>query len=162
RRASAEANRLAAAVDHPDILGRTFIHLASAETDRGAWDTARSWAARAVEVAERLDNPPLLAFALGTRSKLAFFLGEWLQARAEGVRPALADALRVQALVDARRGDPAAGQRALDEGLAVARSISYPYAEARLLHAYGEMQAQKGEPEAARQRLEAALAIFRR
>jgi hypothetical protein len=36
RRASAEANRLAAVVDHPDILGRTFIHLASAETDRGA------------------------------------------------------------------------------------------------------------------------------
>ena len=26
---------------------------------------------RAVEVAERLDNPPLLAFALGTRGRLA-------------------------------------------------------------------------------------------
>jgi hypothetical protein len=48
RRASAEANRLAAAVDHPDILGRTFIHLASAETHRGAWDC---WLlGRAVEV----------------------------------------------------------------------------------------------------------------
>jgi hypothetical protein len=38
----------------------------------------------------------------------------------------------------------------------------YPYAEARLLHVYGEMHARKGEPEPARERLEAALAIFRR
>jgi hypothetical protein len=40
--------------------------------------------------------------------------------------------------------------------------MPYPYAEARLLHVYGEMHAQKGELEPARQRLEEALAIFRR
>ena len=52
--------------------------------------------------------------------------------------------------------------RSLEEGLAVARSLPYPYGEARLLHVYGEMHARKVEPGPARERLEAALAIFRR
>ena len=50
----------------------------------------------------------------------------------------------------------------LDEGLALARSMPYPYAEARLLHVHGQLLAVQGEPELARKRLEAALAIFRR
>ena len=40
--------------------------------------------------------------------------------------------------------------------------MPYPYAEARLLHVYGQMHIQKGEPGPARERLEAALAIFQR
>ena len=40
--------------------------------------------------------------------------------------------------------------------------MPYPYAEGRLLHAYGQMHVAKGEPGPARERLEAALAIFRR
>jgi len=50
----------------------------------------------------------------------------------------------------------------LEEGLTLAHSMPYPYAEAHLLHVYGAMHAQRGEPEPARERLEAALAIFRR
>lgn len=53
-------------------------------------------------------------------------------------------------------------ESALAEGLALARSMPYPYAEARLLCVYGEMHAQNGEPQPARERLQAALTIFQR
>jgi tetratricopeptide (TPR) repeat protein/transcriptional regulator with XRE-family HTH domain len=82
--------------------------------------------------------------------------------RSQGHRLALVDALRVQAMVATRQGRWKDAERTLKEGLALARSMPYPYAEGRLLHVYGEMHAQKGEPEPARERLEAALAIFRR
>ena len=77
-------------------------------------------------------------------------------------RLAWVNALRVQAMVRIcqERWDEA--KRALEEGLTMARSLPYPYGEARLLHVYGQMHTQKGEPVPARERLEAALAIFRR
>jgi hypothetical protein len=40
--------------------------------------------------------------------------------------------------------------------------MPYPYAEARLLHAYGQLHAGRGEPALARERREAALALSRR
>jgi tetratricopeptide (TPR) repeat protein len=83
-------------------------------------------------------------------------------ARATGYRFALVDALWVQAMVATRQEQREDAELTLEEGLSLARSMPYPYAEGRLLHAYGEMHAQKGEPEPARERLEAALAIFRR
>jgi hypothetical protein len=65
-------------------------------------------------------------------------------------------------MVAIRQEQWAEAMRALEEGLALAQSMPYPYAEGRLLHVYGQMHAQKGEPGSARERLEAALAIFRR
>ena len=47
---------------------------------------------------------------------------------------------------------------ALDEGLALARTMPYPFAEARLLHLCGELHSATGEP--ARERLAMALSIF--
>src|SRR5207247_811772 len=84
------------------------------------------------------------------------------QARAQHHHVVLVDALRVQAMVATRQGCWAEAQDALQEGLALVRSMHYPYAEARLLHVCGAMHAQKGEPGPARERLEAALALFRR
>jgi tetratricopeptide (TPR) repeat protein len=84
------------------------------------------------------------------------------RARAEHDRLSLVDALRVQALVATREEHWAEAACALEEGLALARSLPYPYAEAHLLYAHAEMHTQKGERDAARERLEAALAIFRR
>jgi tetratricopeptide (TPR) repeat protein len=84
------------------------------------------------------------------------------RARGEGYRFALLEAQRVQATVAIRQGRWAEAERALEEGLMLARSIPYPYGEARLLHVYGQLHVAKGEPGPARQRLEAALAIFRR
>jgi tetratricopeptide (TPR) repeat protein/transcriptional regulator with XRE-family HTH domain len=85
-----------------------------------------------------------------------------MRARAMNYRLAWVNALRVQAMVRIcqERWDEA--ERALEEGLTMARSLPYPYGEARLLHVYGQMHAQKGEPGPARERLEDALAIFRR
>ena len=82
--------------------------------------------------------------------------------RADNLRLDLPDALRVQAMVLIRQGRWAEAVQALEEGLVLARSMPYPYAEARLLHVYGEMHVLTGEPEPARERLEAALAIFQR
>jgi tetratricopeptide (TPR) repeat protein len=84
------------------------------------------------------------------------------RARATGNWHALVDALRVQAMVATRQGRREDAERALTEGLSLARRLPYPYAEGRLLHAYGALHTQQGEPEAALERLEAALAIFRR
>jgi tetratricopeptide (TPR) repeat protein len=84
------------------------------------------------------------------------------RARAEHDQLSLVDALRVQALVATREEHWAEAACALEEGLALARSLPYPYAEARLLYAHAEMHAQKGERDAALERLEAALAIFQR
>jgi tetratricopeptide (TPR) repeat protein len=84
------------------------------------------------------------------------------RARVEGYGFALLEAERVQAMVSTRQGRWEEAERALEEGLAWATSMPYPYAEGRLLHAYGQMHTARGEPGPARQRLEAALAIFRR
>jgi tetratricopeptide (TPR) repeat protein len=74
----------------------------------------------------------------------------------------LVDALHVQATValQAHRWEEAAAP--VEEGLALARGMPYPYAEARLLQAYGQLAAEQSEPMRARQHFEAALAIFRR
>jgi ATP/maltotriose-dependent transcriptional regulator MalT len=82
--------------------------------------------------------------------------------RADDDRLGLVDALRVQAMVQTRCGRAIEAAASLEEGLALAGAMPYPYAEARLLHAYGQLHAQKEEPAPARERLEAALAIFRR
>src|SRR5207245_1489607 len=100
---------------------------------------------------------------LGDVAAAAALVGQALTlARAKNDRLALVDALRVQALLASRQHQWAEAEQALEEGLTLAHSMPYPYAEARLLHVYGAMHAQKGEPEPARERLEAALAIFRR
>jgi tetratricopeptide (TPR) repeat protein len=76
--------------------------------------------------------------------------------------PMRADALWVRAMVLIRQQRWADAEGALEEGLVLARSLPYPYAEAHLLHAHGIMCCQKGTMAPARERLEAALAIFRR
>jgi hypothetical protein len=50
----------------------------------------------------------------------------------------------------------------MEEGLALARGMPYPYAEARLLHVAGVLHAERGAPELAREQWEAALADFTR
>jgi hypothetical protein len=77
-------------------------------------------------------------------------------------RVALMDALRVQAQVFTRQQRWDKTLCSLEDGLALARAMPYPYAEARLLHVYGQMYGEKGEPALAREQWEAALAIFRR
>lgn len=77
-------------------------------------------------------------------------------------RSSLVDALWVRSMVATRRGAWAEAEQDVQRGMALAQAMPYPYAEARLLAASGEMYAQKGEPERARERLDAALAILQR
>jgi len=83
-------------------------------------------------------------------------------AQAENARARLVDALWVRAMIETREECWAEAEQTLAEALAMARGMGYPYAEGRLLHAYGRLHVQKGEPERARARLGAALAIFQR
>ena len=82
--------------------------------------------------------------------------------RADTLRRALAGALRVQAMVALRQGQWAAAEQCLEEGLALARAMSYPYGEGRLLEVYGRLHRDRGEPAPARERLAEALSVFRR
>jgi len=109
---------------------------------------------------------PVLAWARleqGQIDQAAAVVGQALaRARREEMRLVLAEALRVQALVALRQEDDDAAARALEEGVALARGIPYPYAEARLLHVDGRRRASAGRTGPAREQLEAARAIFRR
>jgi tetratricopeptide (TPR) repeat protein len=82
-------------------------------------------------------------------------------ARAQNDRLNLVDALRVQAMVASQQGRWTEAAQALEEGIALARGMPYPYAEARLLYVHGQISVHTGQPEPARERLEEALAIFR-
>jgi tetratricopeptide (TPR) repeat protein len=100
---------------------------------------------------------------MGDVAGAAALLGEvTVTARAQNDRLVLVDALRIQAMVAGRQGQWEAAVASLDEGLTLARSMPYPYAEGRLLLVYSELHIEQREPARACERLEGALAIFRR
>jgi tetratricopeptide (TPR) repeat protein/transcriptional regulator with XRE-family HTH domain len=109
---------------------------------------------------------PVLAQAQLALGKLADAEGMvsagLMRARERCTHVDLVQWLRLRAMVSIRQEQWQEAQRALDEAIALTRGMPYPYAEARLLHVYGQMHVQKQEPALARERLEAALAIFRR
>jgi tetratricopeptide (TPR) repeat protein len=82
------------------------------------------------------------------------------RAKEQGNRLALVELSRVRGMVLARDRRWDAAERAFEEAVSVARSLRYPYAEARSLYEWGSMQA--GRPESGRGRLEEAAGIFRR
>jgi tetratricopeptide (TPR) repeat protein len=84
------------------------------------------------------------------------------EARRLGVWPAGVDALRLRALVAVRQGDADQARSALHEGLQHARSIPFPYAEARLLEASALLDREEGDDTSAHASLEEALALYAR
>lgn len=108
---------------------------------------------------------PVLAWAyleLGDQAQAEQTIDQALRRmRAENLRLMLANALRVHAMILIRQARWDAATSALEEGLAVACAMPYPYAKGRLLQVYGQMHTARGEPFPARERLEAALAVFR-
>jgi tetratricopeptide (TPR) repeat protein/transcriptional regulator with XRE-family HTH domain len=156
-----------------DATGRRHIALVFAERDLRAGRPAEVWARLApwlvADTLHELDVTPLLPLMAGTlldlgniEEAVGMATRAVARSREQGRQGLLADALRAAAIVAVRQGrwEEAAG--ALGEGLALARHIGYPYAEARLSQAYGELFAQTGQHEAAREQLEEALAIFQR
>lgn len=72
----------------------------------------------------------------------------------------MVEALRVKGMVLARQERREESAAVLEEALSMARSMPVPYAEARVLHEYGVLNACRGEPEQARELLFAALETF--
>jgi tetratricopeptide (TPR) repeat protein len=68
-----------------------------------------------------------------------------------------ADTFRVQALGAMSQGNWKGAEEALEEALALAHEMHYPYAEAKALYVYGQLEAARGEPERTRERYVAAL-----
>ena len=82
--------------------------------------------------------------------------------RREQHQLALLDALRIRALLEVHRGRWDEAAAALDEALALARPMPYPYAEAKALDMYGQLFTAQGEWALAREKYQAALAILHR
>ncbi len=109
---------------------------------------------------------PVLAWAqleAGQIHQAAVTVGEALERARRGTcRLAWAQLLRVRALVLLRQERWDEAEQALEEGLALTRSMPYPHGEGRLLEVYGRLHLARGDAAAARACLEDALAIFRR
>jgi hypothetical protein len=78
------------------------------------------------------------------------------------MRPALVDALRVQAMLQIRQQHWREAQVALEEAMMLCRAMSYPYAEAKVLYVYGLLHQAEGEPGTAGERMQAALTLLNR
>jgi tetratricopeptide (TPR) repeat protein len=81
------------------------------------------------------------------------------RATPQGMRPVLADAWRVRALLNVRRRNWDAAKADIEASLQVARAMPSLYAEAKALYVYGQLHSANGEPEQAREKYQAALAI---
>ena len=77
-------------------------------------------------------------------------------------RLALVDLLRVKGVLRSGQGHWVESEQAFEEAVSLARSMSYPYAEAAALFEWGRMHGAKGEPMLAQSRLKEAVAIFQR
>jgi tetratricopeptide (TPR) repeat protein len=98
--------------------------------------------------------------ALGLRKDALRELSEALtRAREHNLRPTLARALAIQALASIQQAEYVPAVEALEEALALARAMPYPYAEAKALYVYGQLHTARGEAELAHDTLQQALAI---
>ena len=88
---------------------------------------------------------------------LALGRARLMRNRVDGV-----ETLRVHAKSLSMQGRAEGARASLEEALSWARSMPYPYAEARILNEYGMLHVREREPKVARGRLCAALEIFGR
>lgn len=160
-----------AAGQSPDPNVRRFVAniVAEPEVMSGYAEAARD---RLIEVIGSLHvNDSLICEALALLAWAEQELGQ-----KEAARTALADARNhadalgsrlayvtmshVEAIVAASEHRWDDSIRALEECLAIARSMPYPYAKAKALYVYGQIHAARGEPEQAREKYQAGLAIL--
>jgi len=100
---------------------------------------------------------------LGNMSKAEQLLATCEErARAQNERLFLVDMLQVQGVLLTRQERWDEACRVFNEMLDIARSMSFPYGQARALYHGGIMRLQKGEPEQATEQLREALVTFQR
>jgi tetratricopeptide (TPR) repeat protein len=109
---------------------------------------------------------PLLAWAyleLGEATRAQTLLTQLIaEAREAQMRPALMEALRVQALAWSKAQRWEEAEQSLEEALTLCREMPAPYSEAKTLYLFGQVSLQQGLPELARERLMSAQAILAR
>jgi hypothetical protein len=164
---------LALAEQSHDLQGQREVHATLAERELLA---GHPGAARE-RLMPLLDRPgqrelhvtmllPLVAWAalaLGEEADCERLLAEAEErAGPERLRLPQVEVRRIQALLALRRERFAEAEAAIEEGIALARAMSYPYAEAKLLYAAGLVDVRVKRPDAARQHFEAARAILDR
>ena len=110
-----------------------------------------------------LVNLALAHLEMGDKAK-AQDLAETAHARATAVddRPALCDVLWLKGVLCGRRGQREEANEMLREALSLARTMPFPYGEARAHYWYGMMHLRRGERSEAQRQLGHALGIFRR
>jgi uncharacterized protein HemY len=84
------------------------------------------------------------------------------EATRQGTAIALPGWLHIEGMLALRRRSWDDAERALDRAVSLARSMPYPYQEARALYTYGLLAEHREELEQARERLVSALELFRR
>jgi tetratricopeptide (TPR) repeat protein len=169
---------LAAAIPDPRVMRSAHALLAERELLAGLPAAARTRLLPLLDGPgdEEMDAPWLLSMlawaflALGEIAQATDLVAQAItRLRGAYNRLHLVDALRVQALVATARGDRYEAQRVVQEALALARQMHYPYAEARALYVSGLVQASQNVPAGAspglreaREQIEGALTIFHR
>jgi tetratricopeptide (TPR) repeat protein len=83
-----------------------------------------------------------------------------MRAAATGLRCVLVDALRIQALVAAHAGRWQETLADIEEALALAHALPYPYGEAKAHSTFGQLLLRRNEPERGYEHLAAARAIL--
>jgi len=164
---------LALAEHSGDLQPLRYAHTVLAELDllEGRPDAARARLEPLLDGPGRQDTfvttlLPLLAWAyldLGEDARaIASAARAVARAARENMRVVLVEALRVRALVALRMGRRQETESDLEDALALARAITYPYAEAKTLYTYALLHSKEGESARARERLDAALVILAR
>jgi tetratricopeptide (TPR) repeat protein/transcriptional regulator with XRE-family HTH domain len=150
-------------------IGALSLHLIAIQRLlRGELEEARRSAERALEVAERLGDPTVTAFILGTRGFIAYFIGEWGRARADleqavamvrqvAVSWYSAGALGRFGLLCLGEGRWEAAAAYLEESIALATRIGDPQPVREVHIMLAERDLLEGRAEEARARLEPLL-----
>jgi tetratricopeptide (TPR) repeat protein/transcriptional regulator with XRE-family HTH domain len=167
------------AIAHAEARGVTVLdtslpaHAALAEFDlvmdraQAAYDRLMPlFASTELENANMTLTKPLLAWAtlaIGESERARTLLSEAVSEATDQFNDLAHEFIyRVRAQVELSAGDWRAAENALVQALTVTRAAPYPYAEAKALFIYGQLNLAQGAVAAARERLTQALAILNR
>jgi tetratricopeptide (TPR) repeat protein len=153
-----------------DVLSLALTWLGALYISRGEAAPAREYLDRALEVAERLDDPNRILFALQVRGKLAALSGDPSQARAAweraaliarrfGLAESLVDCLRTVGHTYLYEGRWEEAERYLDESLALAEQSGHRAYLPLIQSTWAERDLLAGQPERAYARLAPLLDV---
>jgi tetratricopeptide (TPR) repeat protein len=166
-----EGCAVAGRTSHLGALNRVQAVLAEKEVREGCSQAALTrlrsvFQDRTLEDSVLTKPIPVLAevyLELGRLADAEKLVGQGItRARDRHDRIGLVEWMRLQGIVRTRQGQWQEAQQLLDEALALAGTMAYPYAEAHIRRELGHLHVLRGERARARTLLEDAVAIFQR